>query len=155
MGGLKVITIYTDGSANNRTRIGGFGITLRAGDYTKDYFEGSYHDTTSARMEIMAVLRALEMCSPDWELDIYSDNQYVVNTIAKGWLQGWIDDDILEHKANPDLWTKMYKQLERHNNRVKITHVKGHSGHPMNELADSLANEGRLLDRIIVDKRRP
>jgi len=149
----KTITIYTDGSADNKTRIGGFGISMKAGDHYKEYCEGSYHDTTSARMEIMGVLRAIEMCTPGWKLDIYCDNRYVVDTIDKGWLENWLEQDILDQKANPDLWRQMKRQLVRHEGNVTISHVKGHNGHPQNELCDRLANEGRLKKTIRIDKR--
>lgn len=150
---MNKITIHTDGSANNKTKIGGFGIVLRSGEHQKDYSEGSYHQTTSARMEIMAILRSLEICSEGWKIEIFSDNEYAVNTIKKGWLKNWIATGQLDQKANADLWRLMLVQLKRHENNLSINHIKGHAGHPMNELADKLANQGRLMDRIIIDKR--
>lgn len=150
----RIITCYTDGSCNNRTGVGGIGIVLRAGEHKRNYFEGSYKNTTSARMEIIAVIRALELCQPGWHVIIHTDNQYVQKTIEAGWLISWLRRGILEEKKNPDLWRRFMVAYDRMGgkNYVKVKWVKGHNGNEFNELADELASKGRKLDTVIQDK---
>lgn len=149
---MKTITCYTDGSCNNKktgpgAREGGFGIVLRAGQHKKDYFEGRYINTTSARMELMAVIRAIELCTKGWHIIIHTDNQYVQKTVEVGWLTNWIRKGILEEKANADLWKRFKKAYDEKGGKhfIKIKWVKGHAGNEFNELADELANKGRLM----------
>jgi len=149
----RVITCYTDGSCNNRTGIGGFGVVLRSGEHCWDYFEGQYTETTSTRMEIMAIIKAIELINPGWEIIIHTDNQNAQKTINI-WLKGWIHKGILESKANADLWKRFKEVHDAHGTHlIKVKWVKGHAGNKMNELADELANRGRLLTKTIVDKR--
>lgn len=150
-----IIAIHTDGSCDNKKGEGGFGIVFRAGKHKKEYFEGSYRNTTSARMEIMAVIRAIELCNPGWEIVIHTDNQYVQKTVEFGWLQNWLNKGILEDKANPDLWLQFKKAYEEKGgkNFITIKWVKGHNGNKFNEVADELANKGRKSKRVIEDSR--
>lgn len=149
----NIIICYTDGSCNNKTGIGGFGVVLRAGAHTRDYFEGQYIETTSTRMEVMAIIRAIELVNPGWEILIHTDSQYAQKTINI-WLKGWIQRGVLEYKANADLWKKFKEVHDAHGpHLITVKWVKGHAGNRMNELADKLANRGRLLTKTIVDKR--
>lgn len=151
----KTIICYTDGSCDNKTGIGGFGVVLRAGKVKKDYSEGSYTGTTSARMELLAVIRALELCNPGWQIIIHTDNQYVQKTIEVGWLTNWIRKGILDDKANPDLWKRFKERYDELGGRayIKVKWVRGHNGNKYNELADELANKGRLMGVTIEDVR--
>ena len=146
---MNKIDIYTDGSCNNQKQDlgGGIGIVMLYGKHIKEISEGPFEDANSARMEIMAVIRALEILSYGYEITIYSDNKYVVNTHEKGWLSNWIKTGMLNEKANPDLWKRFLKILHKHESggsTIKLKWVRGHSGNKYNEIADKLANEGRL-----------
>lgn len=152
------ILVYTDGSCDNkRAKEGGIGIVIRMLDkdgilHKKDHSEGKYLNVTSARMEVMAIKRALELIQPTREhkIIIFSDNQYAVNTIEKGWLNKWIAN--CEHdRAHFDLWQSIKELIEKHGGSdvVSLKWVRGHNGHNENELADQLANEGRLNNEII------
>lgn len=152
---MKIIICHTDGSCDNKKGIGGFGIVLRAGTHTKDYFEGRYTHTTSARMELMAVIKVIDMCTRGWQVIIHTDNQYVQRSIEMGWLDNWLRKGILEEKANPDLWKKFKAVYDAKGGRqfIKIKWVKGHAGNEFNELADDLANKGRLMSETRQDIR--
>lgn len=156
---INTVTIYTDGSCNNKktgkgAREGGFGVVLRCGDHKRDYHSNRYLNTTSARMEIMAIIHALEMCNPGWNIFIHSDNEYAVKT-ANEWLWGWISKGILESKSNADLWKRFIKAYEKHGGvhggMVEFVWVRGHNGNQLNELADKLANKGRNSLKCIAD----
>lgn len=148
-----MITIYTDGSADNRTgkKTGGIGIVMMYKDktgkvYTKTHYDGKYINTTSARMEILALITALKLVKKRkrHQIHIYIDNQYVVNTIEKKWLFNWISRG--QQKANMDLWKQFYELYEQHgmDKFVHLHWIRGHNGNQYNELADELANKGRL-----------
>lgn len=155
----KEILVYTDGSADNSktrqgAREGGIGIVIRMLDETgtlhkKDHSEGKWLNVTSSRMEVMAIKRALEIISPskDHKIIIHSDNEYCVNSINKGWLSNWIENNDLQ-RANFDLWVVIAELLRSHYS-VEIKWLRGHSGQEYNELADRLANEGRLSKEIL------
>ena len=153
------ITVFTDGSCNNKktgkgAREGGYGIALRCGSHTKNYHSPRHLNTTSARMEILAIIHALKMCNKGWKVVIHSDNEYAVNT-ANEWLWKWLDQGILKSKSNSDLWEQFIEAYDKHGGRekgmIEFVWVKGHNGNPLNELADKLANKGRNSDKTIVD----
>lgn len=159
---MGVVTVYTDGSCNNdvNARDGGFGVVIRYKDdqgiiHKKDYSEGQYSNTSSARMEIMAVIRALELITTrkTHKIIINSDNQYVVKTIMLGWYRKWISRGM--DKKNMDLWRRFQVIFDLHGGRsfIEVKWVRGHNGNKYNELADQLANEGRKNTTIIKDIR--
>ncbi|MEQ8360033.1 MAG: ribonuclease HI [Cytophagales bacterium] len=132
----KGIEIFTDGSSRGNPGPGGFGILLRYGEKVKEHSEG-YRKTTNNRMELLAVIRALEMLKrKDLPVHIYSDSKYVIDAITKGWVFGWQKKNF-KGKKNPDLWMK-YLSLHPLFN-LKFHWVKGHAGHPENERCDELA----------------
>ena len=158
---MNNIVVYTDGSANNKTgaRDGGLGVVIRYKDpngkmHKKDYFEGQYVNTTSARMEIMAVIRALELIKvrKKHKIIINCDNQYVVKTVMCGWLNNWLSRG--QEKANMDLWKRFDAIYQKHGGSsfVELRWIKGHNGHKYNELADQLANKGRRQTKQIQDQ---
>lgn len=158
---MNNIIVFTDGSANNKKgkRDGGLGVVIRYKDnqgivHKKHYYEGQYINTSSARMEILAVIRALELIKPtqSHKIIIHSDNQYVVKTVMCGWLDNWIARG--QSKANMDLWHRFDQIYTKHGRIrfVELRWIKGHSGNKYNELADQLANQGRTSNNIIQDR---
>src|SRR5690606_27867991 len=102
------ITIYNDGSARGNTGPGGYGTILMYGDKIKELSHG-YRKTTNNRMELMAVIAVLKQLKrTDIPVTVYSDSQYVVNAVEKGWLKNWIATDFKGDKKNPDLWKRFY-----------------------------------------------
>lgn len=154
------VIIYTDGSCNNnklKGGDGGIGVVMRYKHHKMDFFEGQYNRTTSSRMEIMAIIRAMEKIvvpkgkKNSFDIIIHTDNQYCSNTVNKGWYDNWLSTGTLDERANADLWKRFYKIYDKLGGRRKVTlkWIRGHTGHPLNELADQLANKGRAIKDII------
>ncbi len=135
---MKEITIYTDGSSLGNPGPGGYGAVLMSGPHRKELSEG-YAYTTNNRMELLAVIVGLEALKEDGHtVHIYSDSKYVIDSIEKKWVYGWVKKNFKD-KKNKDLWIRLLKVYERHN--VILHWVKGHSGVPENERCDQLAVE--------------
>ena len=130
------IIIYTDGAALGNPGPGGYGVVMLFGDRRKEISEG-YRLTTNNRMELLAVIVALEhLKKENLEVTIYSDSQYVVNSIEKKWVHGWVKKGF-KGKKNEDLWTRFLIVYDKH--KVKMVWVKGHSGLKENERCDVLS----------------
>ncbi len=138
---MPAVTIYTDGAASGNPGPGGYGaILLYAGSdgkqYGKELSEG-YARTTNNRMELLAVIVALEALKQGGcEVQVYTDSSYVVDAVEKGWVFQW-ERAAFKKKKNPDLWMRFLKVYRQHN--VKFNWIKGHAGHPLNERCDRLA----------------
>ena len=130
------IEIFTDGACSGNPGPGGFGIVMRYGDKEKEYSEG-FRRTTNNRMELLAVIRALEKLKRyDIPVIVYSDSKYVIDSIEKGWVFNWIKTGF-RGKKNEDLWRRY---LDLHSKfTIEYSWVKGHAGHPENERCDVLA----------------
>ena len=130
------IEIFTDGSSKGNPGPGGFGIVMRYGDKTKEYSEG-FRRTTNNRMELLAVIRALDKLKRyDIPVIVYSDSKYVIDSIEKGWVFNWVKTGF-RGKKNEDLWRRY---LDLHSKfDIEYSWVKGHAGHPENERCDVLA----------------
>ena len=99
------ITIYTDGSSRGNPGPGGFGAVMISGSHRKEISQG-YHLTTNNRMELMAVIVALEtLKNENCNVTVYTDSRYVVDAIEKGWVFGW-EKKHYSGKKNPDLWIR-------------------------------------------------
>ena len=137
---MKNVEIFTDGACQGNPGPGGWAAILKYGKHQKEISGGEIL-TTNNRMEISAVIKALELLKEPCNLTICSDSQYVCNAIDKGWAKKWQKNNWKRNKnqpaLNPDLWQKLLELLEVHS--VKIVWVKGHSGHPENERCDRLA----------------
>ena len=132
------ITIYTDGSARGNPGPGGYGVVLMSGQHRKELSEG-FKLTTNNRMELLAVIVGLEtLLVPNSQVTIYSDSKYVVDTVEKGWLWGWVKKNF-KGKKNPDLWKRFINIYKKH--QVKFVWVKGHANIAGNERCDQLAVE--------------
>ena len=130
------ITIYTDGSALGNPGKGGFGAVLISGPYRREVSQG-YRLTTNNRMELLAVIVALEMLKFEGSnVTLYSDSQYVVNAVEKGWVFGWERKGFAGRK-NADLWIRFLRIYRKHH--VRFVWVKGHANTVENNRCDQLA----------------
>ena len=133
---MPKVTIYTDGGASGNPGPGGYGIVLLSGEHRKE-MSGGFRLTTNNRMELLAVIIALETLKFDGtDVTIYSDSKYVVDAITKGWVFGWEKKGFAK-KKNPDLWKRFLKIYSKH--KVEFVWVKGHAGNELNEVVDRLA----------------
>lgn len=138
---MKVVNIYTDGSSRGNPGPGGFGIILQFGTQVKELSEG-FRNTTNNRMELLAVIVALENLKTNkYPINIYSDSKYVIDSITKKWVFNW-EKKNFKGKKNPDLWRR-YLDIESKFN-LNLIWVKGHDGHPENEKCDLLAVEAAI-----------
>ena len=139
---MKKILVYTDGSCLGNPGPGGWAAILRFGEYEKE-LAGGFRKTTNNRMEILAVIEALEALTEMCTVDLYTDSQYVRNAVEKKWIAGWQRNGWKTASKKPvknkDLWTRLVPLLEKH--KVSFHWVRGHSGHPENERCDDLARE--------------
>ena len=132
------INIYTDGSSIGNPGPGGYGVIMEweGKHYIKEFSDG-YRLTTNNRMELMAVIVALEkLKKQSMEVTIYSDSKYVIDSVQKKWVFNW-EKKAFKDKKNPDLW-KRYLNIHR-KHQVNFQWVKGHNAHPQNERCDQLA----------------
>ena len=150
MGILPKIKLFTDGACVPNPGPGGYAsilkTTLPSGEYDKE-LAGGYRLTTNSRMELMAVVVGLDAIKSPSEVEVFSDNRYVVDGVAKGWAEKWrahgwrISESGKPGKGplakNRDLWERLLRLCERHT--VTFRWIKGHSGHPENERCDGLA----------------
>jgi len=130
------ITIYTDGAARGNPGPGGYGAVLLSGEHRRE-ISGGFNHTTNNRMELLAVIVALEALKiPDSDVTIYTDSRYVADAVTKGWLFDWVKKRF-KNKKNPDLWLRFLDIYKKHH--VKFVWVKGHANNPLNERCDELA----------------
>ena len=147
---MNAVKIYTDGAARGNPGPGGYGVILIWGTLKKEISKG-YRHTTNNRMELRAVIAALEALKKD-KLDIivYSDSNYVVKAVNEGWLNKWIKTDFKGGKKNKDLWMKYYELSKKHS--LKFEWVKGHGTNIYNNRCDILATEAADSDQLIEDE---
>ena len=145
------IIAYTDGSSLGNPGPGGYGAILMDTDkMVKKEISQGYRMTTNNRMELMAVIVALEkLKKPKTEIRIYTDSKYVCDAVEKKWVFGW-EKKGFKGKKNPDLWQKFLIQFRKH--RVSFIWVKGHAGNEFNERADQLAVAAANSSNLWVDE---
>ena len=135
---FKRVTIYTDGACRNNPGPGGWGAVLVHEGNIKELSGGTKH-TTNNRMELTAVIKALEAMKRPSDIDVYSDSSYVILGVTK-WIHGWISKGWRRPTGpieNLELWQQLYELSQKH--KIQWRWLRGHSGHPMNERADELA----------------
>ena len=136
------VEIFTDGACKGNPGPGGWGAILRYGSVEKELCGGEAQ-TTNNRMEMMAVIAALETLKRPCTVTLYTDSQYVQKGISE-WLPNWKKRNWLTADKKPvknaDLWQRMEAATLTHT--IRWQWVKGHAGHPENERADQLANKG-------------
>jgi len=137
---LKTVEIYTDGACLGNPGPGGYGVVLLYGDHRKELSAG-YKLTTNNRMEIMATIAGLRSLKAPCVVTLYTDSQYVVNAMTKGWAKKWKANRWMRNKTdkavNPDLWEQLLALCEQH--QVTFNWVRGHAGNVENERCDFLA----------------
>jgi len=147
---MKKVEVFTDGACRGNPGPGGWGVLLRFNETEKSLCGGEL-DTTNNRMEMQAVISALQALNDPCEVDITTDSQYVKNGITQ-WIIGWKKNGWRTAARKPvknvDLWKLLDKEQARH--KIQWHWVKGHSGHRENELVDALANRGidELLQKV-------
>ena len=134
------ITIFTDGSCLGNPGPGGYAAILISGEHRRELSEG-FSGTTNNRMEMRAVIAALESLKQPSDVEIHTDSQYVKNAFTNGWLKSWLKNGwktaAKQPVKNQDLWKRMLALTQPH--AITWRWVRGHSGHPENERCDQLA----------------
>lgn len=134
------VEIHTDGACLGNPGPGGYGVVLRYGDRRKE-LSGGYRRTTNNRMELLAVIKALEALTQPCQVILHSDSRYVVDAMERGWAKQWQANgwrrNPREKALNPDLWETLLQLCARH--AVEFRWVRGHSGNAENERCDRLA----------------
>jgi ribonuclease HI len=138
---MKRVEIFTDGACKGNPGPGGWGALLRLGRHEKE-LSGSEAETTNNRMEMTAVIRALEALTEPCEVLLHSDSRYVIDGMTK-WVHGWKKNGWVNASKKPvrnaELWHELIEAAARH--RIAWEWVRGHDGHPENERVDRLASD--------------
>jgi ribonuclease HI len=145
----SAIRIYTDGAAQGNPGPGGYGVILKYKDHVKE-MSGGFRRTTNNRMELLAVITGLEAIRKEGiPVSIYSDSEYVVKAVEKGWLWSW-EKKNFKDKKNSDLW-KRYIPLHK-KFKPKFHWIRGHAGHVENERCDYLAVQAASGSGLLIDE---
>jgi ribonuclease HI len=138
----QIVKIYTDGACKGNPGPGGWGALLYYGAIKKEMYGGE-SGTTNNRMELLAAIKALEALSRPCKIILTTDSEYVRRGVLE-WMHSWKKRDWMTAAKKPvknqDLWLRLDKAKDQHD--IDWKWVKGHSGHPGNEKADDLANQG-------------
>lgn len=146
----KELVIYTDGSSRGNPGPGGYGAILMYGGKSKELSAG-YRRTTNNRMELMAVIAALEALNREGlTITIYSDSQYVVKAVKEGWLKKWIATNFSGGKKNKDLWLRYHQLAQKHD--IRFVWVKGHAENVYNNRCDVLATTAADGRNLLIDQ---
>ncbi len=141
---MNSIEIYTDGACKGNPGPGGWGVLLKSGGTEKELFGGE-RETTNNRMEMTAVIEALEALKRPCEVTLYLDSEYVRKGITE-WIHGWKARGwrtaAKQPVKNVDLWQRLDALVAGSGHKIDWRWVKGHAGDPGNERADALANRG-------------
>ncbi|MFN3234961.1 MAG: ribonuclease HI [Gammaproteobacteria bacterium] len=139
---MKRVEMFTDGACSGNPGPGGWGVVLRYNAHEKT-LKGGETQTTNNRMELMAAIKGLQALSSSCHVILTTDSQYVKNGMT-AWLPKWKQNGWKTANKKPvknsDLWQQLDECVSKH--QVEWHWVKGHAGHPENEMADALAREG-------------
>lgn len=139
---MKQVEIYTDGACLGNPGPGGWGAILRYRGTEKE-ISGGEKETTNNRMELTALLRAVQQMKEPCKLIVTSDSKYVLDALQKGWAEGWRKRGWIKSDKKPalnsDLWAELLDAVAPHT--MEYHWIKGHTGHPENERCDQLAVE--------------
>lgn len=151
----KQVQLFTDGACSGNPGPGGYGAILVYNEHRKE-ISGGYRATTNNRMEIMAVIKGLELLKEPCQVTVYTDSRYVSDAMKSGWVERWKANGWMRNKKEPalnvDLWEEMLELCEKHD--VRFEWVKGHAGHPENERCDQLATTALKQENLPVDRGR-
>ena len=149
----RQVTIYTDGACVGNPGPGGYGTVLIFDDNRRE-LSGGFRLTTNNRMELLAAIEGLEALKEPCQVTLYSDSQYVVNGMSKGWAEKWRKNGWRRNKKeraiNPDMWGRLLDLCEKH--EVEFRWVRGHAGNPNNERCDQLAVAASLQNNLPPDQ---
>ena len=149
---MKEVILYSDGACSSNPGPGGWSAVLEFNGTKKEFSRG-YRNTTNNRMELMGIIEPLRLLKEPCKVTIYTDSMYIVNSMTKGWLQGWVKKDWKrsdkEPVANIDLWKMMLELLDVH--QLHFNWVKGHNEHEENERCDELAVLARQKSDLEID----
>lgn len=137
---MKTVTIYTDGACSGNPGPGGWGAILSYNGREKE-LSGGERQTTNNRMELTAVISALEALREPCVVELYSDSKYVIDALSKGWAESWRKKNWIKSDKkpalNPDLWERLLDLTAVHT--VRYHWVKGHADNEYNNRCDALA----------------
>ena len=137
---MKTVTIYTDGACSGNPGPGGWGAILEWNGVEKE-LSGGENPTTNNRMELLAVISALEKLNQSCIVELYSDSKYVIDALTKGWLTSWVKNGWRKADKKPvlnvDLWQRLLPLLEKH--EMHYHWVKGHAENEKNNRCDQMA----------------
>ena len=137
---MKKVTIYTDGACSGNPGPGGWGAILEWNGVEKE-LSGGENPTTNNRMELLAVISALEKLNQSCIVELYSDSKYVIDSLTKGWLDSWIKNGWRKADKKPvlnvDLWERLLPLLKKH--EMHYHWVKGHAENEKNNRCDQMA----------------
>ncbi|MFN6357251.1 MAG: ribonuclease HI [Bacteroidota bacterium] len=143
------INVYTDGAARGNPGPGGYGVVMVSGKHRKELSAG-YKRTTNNRMELLAVIAALEaMKMQGTFITIYTDSKYVCEAVEKGWVFNWQNKDF-KGKKNADLWKRFLELYPQQH--ITFRWIKGHAGHKENEHCDKLATNAADGNNLLTDE---
>lgn len=142
MDNAHIVEIFTDGACKGNPGAGGWGALMQYGGKTRELFGGEKL-TTNNRMELLAVIRSLEVLTRPCTVRLYTDSQYVQKGISE-WIHTWKQRNWRtagkQPVKNEDLWKQLDRLAQQHH--IEWVWVRGHAGHAGNEQADRLANRG-------------
>ncbi len=152
---MKEVIIYTDGACSGNPGPGGYAAVLIFQGKRKE-ISGGYKNTTNNRMEMMAAIEGLHSLKQPCKVSLYSDSQYVVQSINQGWVEKWRANNWKRNKKdsakNVDLWIDLMKLVEMH--EVKFIWTRGHAGDTENERCDQLAVEAASRSNLPEDVQK-
>ncbi|MGE5431834.1 MAG: ribonuclease HI [Syntrophomonadaceae bacterium] len=152
MAELKHITIFTDGGSLGNPGPGGYAAIVEFKDRRREFSQG-FKLTTNNRMEIMAAITGLSALKERCRVTLYTDSQYLVNGVMKGWAKKWKAKGWMRNKTekaeNVDLWEKLLDLVSYH--EVEFKWVRGHAGHTENEMCDKLCKQAAQAPDLLED----
>ena len=156
---MHEVDMYTDGAARgNPDGPGGYATIIKFTDAKgvvhERQFSKGYIRTTNNRMELMACIIGFEALTKPCKVKVYSDSKYLTDAFNKSWVASWIKNNWVRPKVGPvknvDLWKRLLKAMEKH--QTEYIWIKGHAGHPENELCDKLATSAALSGNLENDE---
>ncbi|MDY6836296.1 MAG: ribonuclease HI [Chloroflexota bacterium] len=146
------VAIYSDGACSGNPGVGGFGVVLLHNRKRLELSKG-FRKTTNNRMELMAVIQGLSCLKKRCHVTVYTDSQYIVNSITMGWAKKWQANgwkrNSKERALNSDLWQELLSLCEEHD--VEFKWIKGHHGNKENEVCDRLATQAASGTDLDID----